>query len=268
MFILCTGLFWACSEDELPLEDLIAESADEGDNSDPGDNEEEPPPSDDAPADDPPADDPDGNCEPQNFIFNEANGYVLAEMEDASFGDSWQLSDSEPNFSGQGYLVWTGQQYLGNPGNGLVTYKINISNPGTYQFAWHSAVTNGDNGTEHNDSWLRFPDASDFFAERDNSIVYPKGSGKTPNPEGGGADGWFKIYRSGNDLGFKWQAYTYDNNPHTIFVTFNTAGEYTMEVSARSSAHAIDKFVLFQEGMSLGDVTGEGSTFTEIGCSN
>ncbi len=110
--------------------------------------------------------------------------------------------------------------------------------------------------------------ALDFFAERDSSVVYSEGSGKTPNPEGGGADGWFKIYRSGKDLGFKWQGYTYDNNPHTVFVTFDSAGEYTMEVSARSSAHALDKFVLFREGMSLGDVTGESGTFTESGCSN
>ena len=67
-------------------------------------------------------------------------------------------------------------------------------------FLWKSSFRQGDNGTEHNDSWLRFPNASDFFGEKasNGSIVYPNGSGKEPNPEGSSSDGWFKIYRSGD----------------------------------------------------------------------
>jgi hypothetical protein len=33
-----------------------------------------------------------------------------------------------------------------------------------------------------------------LFAEKGSSILFPKGSGQTPNPIGSGADGWFKIY--------------------------------------------------------------------------
>ena len=109
-------------------------------------------------------------------------------------------------------------------------------------------MTEGDDPTEGNDSWLRFADAADFFGRKGNGdVVYPAGIGKSPTPEGASSDGWLKIYRSGTPLGFKWQARTSDNDAHDVFVTFERAGTYTMEVSGRSAGHAIDKFVLYQE---------------------
>lgn len=187
------------------------------------------------------------NCDPSDFIFEETGGLIHAEFENSGISDDWELSSTTDGFSGEGYVVWTGNQYLGNPGNGIISFKIKINSPGTYQFLWYSAVTEGNEGTEHNDSWLRFPDADDFFGQKGNSIVYPKGTGKTPNPNGASVDGWFKIYRSGNDMSFKWQALTSDHDGHDIYVNFENPGTYTMEVSARSSGHAIDQFVLFKD---------------------
>ncbi|QCW99830.1 hypothetical protein FGM00_06865 [Aggregatimonas sangjinii] len=189
--------------------------------------------------------------DPSNYIFSEKDGLVLVEFENAEFSADWALKSDGDGHSGAGYMVWEGQQHLSIPGNGTATFKINITNPGTYQFLWNSAVKTGDNGTDHNDTWLRFNDAQDFYAQNTDgtSTVYPKGIDKTPNPEGASADGWFKIYRSGNNLDFKWQASTFDNNPHNIFVQFDSAGTYLMEISARSSGHGIDKFVLFNDSV-------------------
>ena len=210
----------------------------------------------------------DSACDPQDYVFLESEGYILAEIEKNNYSSPWEIDTMEAGYSGEGYIVWGGQQYLGNPGNGLATFKIVITNPGTYEFVWNSSVTIGSNGTDHNDSWLRFPDADDFFAQNGTSIVYPTGSGKTPNPEGAGADGWFKVYRGGSDLSFKWQALTFDNNGHNIYVTFNSPGEYSMEISARSSGHAIDKFVLFQDSYSLDEVTSGAMADSAIECGN
>jgi len=198
----------------------------------------------------------DSTCtEPIDFIFNEVNGLVLTEFESAKFSEDWKLKNDGNGHSGEGYMVWEGDQHLGNPGNGLATFKINITNAGVYRFIWHSAVKIGDNGTDHNDTWLRFSDASDFYGQKSDgsSTVYPEGIGKTPNPEGATADGWFKIYRSGNDLDFKWQSSTFDNNAHDIYVQFDNPGIYLMEISARSSGHAIDKFVLFDDSITKAD---------------
>lgn len=195
-------------------------------------------------------------CEnPLDQVYNEKDGLILVEFENAQFSEDWVLKSDGDSHTGDGYMVWEGSQHLGTPGNGTATYKIKIQNAGTYQFIWHSAVKTGDNGTDHNDTWLRFADATDFYAAKGDgsSTVYPKGTGKTPNPEGATADGWFKIYRSGNDLDFKWQSSTFDNNGHDIFVQFDNPGTYLMEISARSSGHGIDKFLLFNDSITKGD---------------
>lgn len=205
--------------------------------------------------------------DPSNYIFSEKDGLVLVEFENAEFSADWALKSDGDGHSGAGYMVWEGQQHLSNPGNGTATFKISITNPGTYQFIWNSAVKTGDNGTDHNDTWLRFNDAQDFYAQNADgtSTVYPKGIDKTPNPEGASADGWFKIYRSGNNLDFKWQASTFDNNPHNIFVQFDSAGTYLMEISARSSGHGIDKFVLFKDSVTQANAISSNEE-SVIGC--
>lgn len=204
---------------------------------------------------------------PLDFIFNESNGLIVAEFEDAHFSGDWNLKSDGDTYSGEGYMVWEGDQHLGNPGNGTATFKIKITNPGTYRFMWNSAVKTGDSGTDHNDSWLRFNDADDFYGQNGSgtSTVYPKDTGKTPNPEGATKDGWFKVYRSGNNLDFKWQASTFDNNGHNIFVVFENAGTYVMEVSARSSGHGIDKFVLFNDSVTVADATAS-TEFSVVSC--
>lgn len=196
------------------------------------------------------------NCtDPSGFVFNEEDGLVLVEFENADFPNNWALKSNGNSHTGEGYMVWEGSQYFSQPGNGTVSFKIKITNPGSYRFMWHSAIKTGNNGTEHNDTWLRFNDADDFYGKKGTSIIYPNGTGKSPNPKGASADGWFKIFRSGNDLDFKWQSRTSDNDAHDVYVKFDNPGIYTMEVSARSSGHAIDKFVLFNNTLSEAEAT-------------
>lgn len=188
------------------------------------------------------------------FMFNEANGVISIEFEDNNFSDGWELKNDGMDVSGDGYMQWEGNPNMGNPGNGKVTFPVNITTTGTYRFVWKSSFRAGDNGTEHNDSWLRFPNADDFFGRKnDGSVVYPNGSGKEPNPNGSSSDGWFKVYRSGNDNAFKWQASTSDHDAHDIFATFLDAGVYFIEISARSDFHGIDRLLMFQEEMSLNE---------------
>ena len=202
-----------------------------------------------------------------DYIFLEKEGFVLVEFEDAVFTTDWKQKIEQNNGTTTTYMVWEGSQSLSNPGTGIATFKINIENPGSYQFIWYSSVKTGTAGSDHNDTWLRFNDATDFYAQNNDgtSTVYPKDTGKSPNPEGATKDGWFKIYRSGNNLDFKWQSSTFDNNAHNIFVDFDESGTYTMEVSARSSGHAIDKFVLFNSSILKADAISS-TDFSTITC--
>ncbi len=240
--IVLLVLFFSCSSEDNPIENPDNGNVDNPDNS--GGQ----------------------NCnDPASYIFNEEDNFILVEFEDNEFSSDWTLQTSN-SATGKGYYVWTGNQSLGNPGNGLVEFKLNIKNPGVYRFLWNSAVTQGTNGSDHNDSWLKFSDADDFYGEKDGNKIYPKGSGKTPNPNGSSADGWFKVYRSGNDLDFKWQAATSDNDSHKIYVEFRNAGVYTMQVSARSSGHGIDKFMLFNEAKYNQNEAIQKTTFSKITC--
>ncbi|SDX07804.1 hypothetical protein SAMN04487892_3185, partial [Flagellimonas zhangzhouensis] len=141
-----------------------------------------------------------------------------------------------------------------------------------YRFNWKNFFS-GPTPADENDSWLRFPNNDDvwFFGidastpEGDpaneaeiianlqgaqSEIVFPIGSSRitaSTTPDGAGADGYFKVYRSsGNSETYDWQARTSDNNDHNIYVWFVNPGTYTMEVSERSSGHAIDRMALYK----------------------
>lgn len=197
--------------------------------------------------------------------YTEKDGLVVVELESVVDKNSWTQEKAVDGFSGDGYLVWKNSENFNKTDVGTLTYAIKITNTGTYRFLWKTRITEGTSGSDHNDSWLRFPDAADFYGKRGDDIVYPKGTGKTPNPAGSSADGWFKIYMSGAGA-WKWNAATSDNDAHDIYVEFKTPGTYKMEVSARSSYHAIDRFVLYKETISKNDATAETNLPSVIVC--
>jgi hypothetical protein len=209
-------------------------------------------------------------------MFVEDNGLVKVDMAVADFDESgWTLRTDIEGYSGSGLLVWDGDASMSNPGNGKLTFKVNISTPGTYRFLWRSKITIGNNNTEHNDSWLRIPDAHHFYGMKNNGhVVYPKGTELPPIPEsaeqsnttpnGSGRDGWFKIYM--NSLDWKWHASTSDHDAHNIFAVFDNPGTYTIEVSGRSPGHGIDSFLLFNEDYSQNEATSDEVAFSQTEC--
>ncbi|GAB5552731.1 MAG: hypothetical protein Sapg2KO_23220 [Saprospiraceae bacterium] len=178
-------------------------------------------------------------------LFQEENGLVVFEVESATNFGQWTPKTSIAGFSGEGYLLYEGPDLFNTPGQSKMTYQLQITTPGKYRFQWRSRIAIGDSNTEHNDSWLRFPDASDFYAEKGNIKLYPKGLGKTPNPEGSTKEGWFKVYQNVRN-NWAWRASTNDNDPHNIYVEFDSAGIYTLEVAGRSNGHALDRIALYQ----------------------
>ncbi|OJJ17081.1 hypothetical protein BKI52_30675 [marine bacterium AO1-C] len=180
--------------------------------------------------------------------YEEVNGMVIMEAEHLKVaGTNWKVQTNVAGFTGNAYINWTGADSFGNPGLGLITTTINIKTPGKYRFQWRSKVGQGTNSTEHNDSWLRFPDASAFYGEKNGNRVYPRGTGLTPNPNGSSKDGWFKVYLS-STTNWTWSSNTSDNDAHSIFVEFDSPGVYTMEISGRSKSHFIDRIALYRTG--------------------
>jgi hypothetical protein len=209
-----------------------------------------------------------------DYDFIEQNGLVVIEAESIPATGGWEEQNATGGFTGDGYLIWEGDDSFREPGNGTLSYRIKIDTPGTYRYTHRTRILEGNSNTEANDLWLRFPQAQGFFGEKGNGDrVYPRGnergnngSDQTPYPEGDNKNGWFKIYM--NTLGsWHWQASTSDFDPHDIYVTFSTPGVYTLQISGRSRGYAVDRMVLFQES-TYTENQAENTNLAETGCAD
>ncbi|MDA8587016.1 Ig-like domain-containing protein [Rhodobacteraceae bacterium] len=199
---------------------------------------------------------------PENGVFVESGGLLVIEAESGELNSNWRDIDSyslqaSPNLgnpdaaTGDDFIVWQGSQVFNSVRSGnIIEYDFYIENPGTYAFQWRSQVSNGGNSTEHNDSWLK-TNADQFYANdiNSNGVLRPAGAaaGTFPDgaepPDGASDDGFFKLYSTGL-TNWTWRTFTSDNDSHLVFADFDTAGFYSLEIAARSSSHAIDRFVL------------------------
>ena len=200
--------------------------------------------------------------------FLESDGLIVIEMESLNAPADWQLKPGDGAIGS--YVEWTGNNNFNNQGEGLITAKIVISDPGTYRFDWRNSIRAGTSTTDSNDSWLKIL-ADNFYGFRssDNSVVCPADQESTnqcigDRPEGSTGNGWFKVYRSGGSaLDWRWSARTSDSDGHPIFADFNQAGEYEIQISGRSKNHAIDRLVLFRSNNVSGNITENFATSNE-----
>ncbi|GAB3022833.1 hypothetical protein GCM10027185_21290 [Spirosoma pulveris] len=199
--------------------------------------------------------------------YEERDGLVVIEAENLNLPSGWQKKTTAPRYTGNGYIEWVNADNFSQPGTGLVETTIKINKVGKYTFQWRNQVGKGTVLTDHNDTWLRFPDASDFYGEQGTRKVYPYGSGKTPNPNGAGADGWFKVYFNAGVQDWAWSSFVSDNDPHSVIVEFSTPGVYKLQISSRSANHLIDRLVLYHssvnystaQSLSTGETTCSGT---------
>ena len=194
--------------------------------------------------------------------YEEKGGVVVMEAESLNLaGTNWvvQRDSKFSGFTGSGYIRSAPNNTGFSPGSGTITTKIKINAPGKYIFKWKARVGTGTSTTDANDSWVRFPDASDFYAQKDGSKVYAKGhtgtqrnaTGTIPNNKGPGSKGWFKVYSSGAVNKWSWFGRTWDSNSHALFAEFNKAGIFTMEISHRSIGNLIDRIVLSKKAVDI-----------------
>ncbi|MEM6766398.1 MAG: Ig-like domain-containing protein [Bacteroidota bacterium] len=173
------------------------------------------------------------------------------EAENTTLTGFWEELTDIGNYTGTGYIVWTNTvNNLNNPGVGVIEYKFEINNPGTYRFKMRSQidVTGNPNAPSdsRNDSFVRFPDADDVYAADgvNGTPKYPKGSGQNPTIEGAGGDNWVKVFQGQ----YAWTFGTNSSEAESLdlFVTFDDPGVYTLQLSQRSFRHAIDRLILYQ----------------------
>lgn len=193
------------------------------------------------------------NC--QKTPFAEKNGLVVVEVESIPLENGWKSETSAKGFTGSTYYRWDGGNKLSDPGSGLLEYKIYIHTPGVYRFQMHMKVGSGSSTSDSNDSWLKIPDADDFYGEHNNgSIVHPHGVCINDCPNGRGKDGWFKMYSAGT-TDWTWKTLTNDKSGYKIYANFSKAGTYTVLLSGRSEDHLIDRFVMYNSSVTEKNAT-------------
>ncbi|MEM7790792.1 MAG: putative Ig domain-containing protein, partial [Verrucomicrobiota bacterium] len=191
----------------------------------------------------------------QVTVFEEANGLLIIEAENANIDTTWWSEETRVSgFLGDSYIVMDGpSNQFATPGNGTIDYVIEITNAGEYQFQWRSFITDKDGGAfndnkEHNDNWLRILDSNGTpitplpvpnfdFNNRNN----PQND-DIPDAAG---DGWYKVYRNGDVTEWEWQASNQDNDALALIWSFQANETYTVQISARSQGHAIDRLMFW-----------------------
>jgi len=159
--------------------------------------------------------------------YLESGGRVVIEAESAAPTNGWARQSKVGGAKGGAYLVWTGANYFSrsNAGRGTLRYTFRVKQAGNYELRWRSYITEGNNATEANDSWVRFPTGRNI-------------SGQHP------LNGWTKSFM--NQLNqWSWSAKTVDNVGKPIRQFFS-AGDHVIEISGRSTGHAIDRLVMFR----------------------
>ncbi len=218
--------------------------------------------------------------------FEEQNGLLTIEMESGVLptGSNWQTgSEADPNLPGStiNYIYWDGAQSFSTLTGAPITYNIKINNSGTYRLAWRGRIGTGNSGGEHNDAWLRIV-ADDFYAtNQNNSTATPQLEPKpscNSNPErdcpaGSSTSGYFKAFMNRHPVNLpvdeRWGFVTNTNDGSSfrfIWATFNTPGNYSIIVDARSSFFFMDKMVLRRSNVS--DSSAFNLNNTESSCYN
>lgn len=185
--------------------------------------------------------------------FIEKNGIIVIEAENTTLTDGWEERNDISGFSGEGFIEYVDQNRLDDPGYSVLEYKFQIDSPGTYRFDYHTKVGYGIDPSEHNDTWVRFPDADNFFGELDGKIAYPDGVGKSPIFKGSTADGWGKAYSWGT-TDWTFRTKVSDLEGLHLHATFNEAGIYTLQLSGRSKGHFVDRLILYQKDKATEEV--------------
>lgn len=210
-----------------------------------------------------------GGSAPIVCDYRVEGGVMVIEAEDLPLSADWQTATTEAGYTGNGYIVWTGNSQNNNPGQGTISVDVYVPVAGRYRWRWRNRIGMGNNTTEHNDTWLRWPTlpVTDYYGMKNpgnESRRYPKPTCDDNNlmqtieqdaavanagcPNGSTSNGWMKIYSSGaND--WRWSTRTSDNDAHDIFIEVAQPGVITFEMSARADFHLIDRIVLSEESI-------------------
>ena len=174
-------------------------------------------------------------------VFEEVDGKIVIEAESVPLTDDWILETTEPGFSGSGYIRWMPSwiHKISHQHQGVLTYKLRITNPGKYRMA----IRSSHRGAPERDKW------NDCWTLMGINPVHPFGTTR-------------KTYHAINQeefdsgIGFTWDT-THDNygsvakkEGHFSKPSYQmTKGDHYFWICGRSGGFRIDKIHFFKESV-------------------
>jgi hypothetical protein len=152
-------------------------------------------------------------------VVQESGGIVVVEVESAPLAGSWAKETGIAGYTGTGYYRWAGADVFNSAGQGVLSWKVNITNAGTYNLR----IRNHHN---HADSTLE----NDCFTKMD-----------------GGS--WIKTYSSTANQ-WTWHTRHEQGTTHSDPAYALSVGEHTFQISGRSANFRIDRFHLYLSNVS------------------
>ncbi len=193
--------------------------------------------------------------------FQDVNGIAVIELDSKTAG-AWERRSDAGSSGGQALYYNGGNTFNSPPGNSVINYTVRINTAGEYRIMVRNRIGITNAGTtEHNDMWLKVSGGnSTFFGRLGSGVVWPIGSGRTPNPEGASGNGYLKVYT--NTFGWNWTSFTDDSGGHNIFANFPSPGVYTIQVGGRSNGFLVDKLAMFRTGAGIAASTAQNAGST------
>ncbi|MEM8485077.1 MAG: DUF5060 domain-containing protein [Bacteroidota bacterium] len=159
----------------------------------------------------------------QEPAFIEKDGLIVIQAESVDLTSNWVIESSEANHTGAGYIRWNGNDLFGNPGVGILAYRVHIKNAGDYNVRFRMSHLGAPKGDQENDVWARM-----------------------------NAGTWVKVLHPANykDDGFTFNSPTEPSSGVFSQMRYTlSAGIHTFYISGRSRNARVDRIHMYKDGV-------------------
>ncbi|MFT5052165.1 MAG: hypothetical protein ACI8QZ_003597 [Chlamydiales bacterium] len=146
------------------------------------------------------------------------NNLVVVEVEAVSITGAWTVETQFAGFTGSSYYRWSGPNHFSQPGNGILSYAVEVHEAGRFELRIHNRHENSDS-TEENDCWVRMDGGS-----------------------------WIKLYSNGSGTvsNWNWKSRFEINGSHSDAGFDLSLGRHELQISGRSTGFMIDRFNFYR----------------------
>lgn len=155
-------------------------------------------------------------------VFLETDGRIAMEVESFPVAGDWKAEKDLVGFSGDSYYTWRSSAKMSRAGQGILTFRILVTNPGKHHLRIHNRHDFADS-TEENDCFMKLDDGP-----------------------------WVKTFshKRGEWTWATNHEFDHARKPPAEYEL--SAGLHTLQLAGRSKGFSIDRIHLYRDGVKDG----------------